>query len=73
MPWGSQTPIRSRGRPVVLVDEPAEQVPSADVARLSLADRTGVVVVAMIVAALGCAVEPVEEDPPERLGGLVLG
>jgi hypothetical protein len=33
----------------------------------------GVVVVAVIVAALGCAVEPVEEDPPERLGGLVLG
>ena len=33
-PWGSQTPIRSRGRPVVLVDEPAEQVPSADLARV---------------------------------------
>ena len=31
-PWGSETPIRSRGRPVVLVDEPTEHLPPADVA-----------------------------------------
>jgi hypothetical protein len=30
--WGSETPIRSCGRPVVLVDEPTEQVPPANVA-----------------------------------------
>ena len=33
-PWGSETRIRSCGEPVVLVDEPAEQVPPTDVARL---------------------------------------
>src|SRR5664279_3638569 len=32
-PWGSKTPIRSCGGAVVLVDEPAEQVPLANVAR----------------------------------------
>ncbi len=26
-PWGSETPIRSRGGAVVLVDEPAEEIP----------------------------------------------
>jgi hypothetical protein len=35
-PWGSETPIRSRSDAVVLVDEAAEQVPPANVAR---ADR----------------------------------
>lgn len=33
----------------------------------------GVVMAVATVASLGGAVEPVEEDPPERLGGLVLG
>ncbi len=32
-PWGSKTQIRSCGASVVLVDEPAEQVPPADVPR----------------------------------------
>jgi hypothetical protein len=32
-PWGSETPIRSRRGAVVLVDEAAEQVPAANVAR----------------------------------------
>jgi hypothetical protein len=32
-PWGSETAIRSRRGGVVLVDEPAEQVPAANVAR----------------------------------------
>ena len=32
-PWGSETRIRSRRGAVVLVDEPAEQIPSANVAR----------------------------------------
>ena len=32
-PWGSETRIRSCGGAVVLVDEPAEQIPPADVAR----------------------------------------
>ena len=32
-PWGSKTQIRSRSDAVVLVDEPAEQVPPADVPR----------------------------------------
>jgi len=36
MAWGSKTQIRSRGASVVLVDEPAEQVPPANVPR---ADR----------------------------------
>lgn len=31
-PWGSETPIRSRGA-MVLVDEPAEQIPPANIAR----------------------------------------
>ena len=31
--WGSETPIRSRGGAVVLMDEAAEQVPAANVAR----------------------------------------
>ncbi len=35
-PWGSETPIRSRREPVVLVDEATEQVPAANIAR---ADR----------------------------------
>ncbi len=30
-PWGSKTPIRSRREPVVLVDEPAEQVPPVNI------------------------------------------
>ena len=30
-PWGSKTPIRSCGEPVVLVNEPTEQVASLDV------------------------------------------
>ena len=38
MAWGSKTLIRSRGGLVVLVDEPTEQVPPADVARV---DRVG--------------------------------
>ena len=33
-PWRSEPPIRSCGHPVVLVDEPAEQVPPADIARV---------------------------------------
>ena len=37
-PWGSETRIRSRGRPVVLVDEPTEQVPPTDITRV---DRAG--------------------------------
>ena len=32
-PWGSETGIRSRGGAVVLVDQPTEQIPSANVAR----------------------------------------
>ena len=32
--WGSETPIRSRRGAVILVDEPAEQVPPANVARV---------------------------------------
>ena len=32
-PWGSETAIRSRGEAVVLVNESAEQVPPANVAR----------------------------------------
>ena len=32
-PWGSETRIRSRGGAVVLVDEPAEHVPPANVVR----------------------------------------
>jgi hypothetical protein len=32
-PWGSETRIRSRGGAVVLVDQPTEQIPSANVAR----------------------------------------
>ncbi len=35
-PWGSKTQIRSRGASVVLVDEPAQQVPAANISR---ADR----------------------------------
>ena len=35
-PWGSETQIRSRRGTVVLVDEPTEQVPPANIAR---ADR----------------------------------
>ncbi len=33
IPWGSETRIRSRGGAVVLVDQPTEQIPSANVAR----------------------------------------
>ena len=33
-PWGSETPIRSRSRPVVLVDEPTEQVAPVDIVRV---------------------------------------
>ena len=33
IPWGSETRIRSRGGSVVLVDRPAEQIPSANVRR----------------------------------------
>ena len=40
-PWGSETPIRSRGRPVVLVDEAAEQVPPTDIARVDRARLPG--------------------------------
>ena len=29
-PWGSKTPIRSRGESVVLMDEPAQEVPPVD-------------------------------------------
>ena len=32
-PWGSETRIRSRGGAVVLVDEPSEEIPTANVAR----------------------------------------
>jgi hypothetical protein len=32
-PWGSETPSRSRRESVILVDESAEQVPAADIAR----------------------------------------
>jgi cadmium resistance protein CadD (predicted permease) len=32
--WGSETPIRSRRGAVILVDEPAEQVPPANIARV---------------------------------------
>ena len=32
-PWGSETPIRSRGGAVVLVDQPAEEVPAVDITR----------------------------------------
>jgi|SRR5450756_1345445 len=32
-PWGSETRIRSRGGAVILVDQPTEQIPSANVAR----------------------------------------
>ena len=39
IPWGSETPIRSRGATVVLADEAAEQVAPADVLR---ADGQGV-------------------------------
>jgi hypothetical protein len=35
-PWGSETRIRSRGEAVVLVDESAEQVPAANIARADL-------------------------------------
>jgi len=34
--WGSETPIRSRRDAVVLVDEPTEQVPAANIARSDL-------------------------------------
>ena len=34
VPWGSETPIRSRRRPVAFVDEPPEQVAPPDVARV---------------------------------------
>ena len=40
IPWGSETRIRSRGGAVVLVDESAEQVPSANIARAD-GDRDG--------------------------------
>jgi hypothetical protein len=48
-PWGSETQIRARRKPVVLVDEPAEQVPPVDtsaadgdrVPGLGLRDRKG--------------------------------
>jgi hypothetical protein len=40
IPWGSETQIRSRRGGVVLVDEPAEQVPPANVARADR-DRDG--------------------------------
>ncbi|HEY8869864.1 MAG TPA: DDE-type integrase/transposase/recombinase, partial [Candidatus Limnocylindrales bacterium] len=36
IPWGSETRIRSCGEAVVLVDESAEQVPAANVARADL-------------------------------------
>jgi hypothetical protein len=39
-PWGSETRIRSRRGGVVLVDEPAEQVPPANIARADR-DRDG--------------------------------
>jgi hypothetical protein len=32
--WGSETPIRSCGEAVVLVDEPIEQVAATDIARV---------------------------------------
>ncbi len=32
--WGSETPIRSCGEAVILVDEPIEQVASPDIARV---------------------------------------
>ena len=32
-PWGSETQIRSCSGSVVLVDQPAEQVPAANIAR----------------------------------------
>lgn len=32
--WGSETRIRSRGGAVVLVDQPTEQVPPPDIARV---------------------------------------
>ena len=35
-PWGSETRIRSCGEAVVLVDESAEQVPAANIARADL-------------------------------------
>ena len=34
--WGSETRIRSCGEAVVLVDESAEQVPAANIARADL-------------------------------------
>ena len=33
-PWGSETPIQSRGEAVILVDEPCEQIPPPDIARV---------------------------------------
>src|SRR5664280_130434 len=39
-PWGSETRIRSRRDAVVLVDEPTEQVPPANIARADR-DRDG--------------------------------
>ena len=38
-PWGSETRIRSCGGAVVLVDEPAEQIPPANISRLWPDDR----------------------------------
>ena len=40
MSWGSETRIRSCGEAVVLVDEPAEEIPPTNVARADL-DREG--------------------------------
>ena len=31
VPWGSETRIRSCGGAVILVDQPAEQIPSANI------------------------------------------
>ena len=35
-PWGSETRIRSCGEAVVLVDEPTEQIPPANILRADL-------------------------------------
>jgi len=42
-PWGSETRIRSCGGAVVLVDEPAEQIPPANISRLWPDDRFDIV------------------------------
>src|SRR5664279_4614962 len=74
-PWGSETRIRSCGGAVVLVDEPAEQVPPANISRVDrdrvrgLSQRWGQGEGAMrapAVVVLGVGPErPIEMPPTE--------